>query len=350
MTRSSDLRALAIAHSLFPQTTLTEAVARLGFVQADPIRAPARAQDLILRQRVEGYRVGDLQRSYAELELEEGMLYAYGFMPRDTWFCLHPRRSLPRLRKLEREVLAAVPELAPAHPKQLTARFGSKRVRNAWGGTSQATKRALEALHRRGALRVVGRRQGVRLYGPAPPVPPVPARQRLRELARRVLHVFAPARRAYVRGILGRLGRALLDAQAGRAALAELVQSGEWREATVEGEVYLLPAEAPSPKAPPRVRVLAPFDPLVHDRARFEHLWGWAYRFEAYTPAAKRVRGYYAMPLLWRDRVVGWVNASQATGAFEAEIGYVRSPPRSAPFRRALAAELEQLEAFLRPR
>ena len=118
----------------------------------------------------------------------------------------------------------------------------------------------------------------------------------------------------------------------------------------MEGEVYLLPAEAPSPKAPPRVRVLAPFDPLVHDRARFEHLWGWAYRFEAYTPAAKRVRGYYAMPLLWRDRVVGWVNASQATGAFEAEIGYVRSPPRSAPFRRALAAELEQLEAFLRPR
>jgi uncharacterized protein len=46
--------------------------------------------------------------------------------------------------------------------------------------------------------------------------------------------------------------------------------------------------------APDTVRLLAPFDPLVWDRRRFELLWGWAYRFEAYTPSPKRVRGYYA--------------------------------------------------------
>ena len=50
------------------------------------------------------------------------------------------------------------------------------------------------------------------------------------------------------------------------------------------------------------MRLLAPFDPVVWDRRRFEMFWGWAYRFEAYTPAAKRQLGYYALPLLWRDQ------------------------------------------------
>src|SRR5256885_12596249 len=59
-----------------------------------------------------------------------------------------------------------------------------------------------------------------------------------------------------------------------------------------------------------RSRLLAPFDPVVRDRTRFEMLWGWVYRFEAYTPAPKRKLGYYAMPLLWRDRVIGWGNLS----------------------------------------
>ncbi len=55
-----DLRRHAVARSLFSPTTLPRAIARLGFVQADPIRAPARAQDLMLRHRVKGYQAGDL--------------------------------------------------------------------------------------------------------------------------------------------------------------------------------------------------------------------------------------------------------------------------------------------------
>ncbi len=73
-----ELRALAVSHTLFRETTLARAVARLGFVQADPIRSPATAQDLVLRHRVRGYRQGDLERAYAELLLEEDYLYAYG--------------------------------------------------------------------------------------------------------------------------------------------------------------------------------------------------------------------------------------------------------------------------------
>ena len=76
------LRAQARLATLFPPTTLAGAVHRLGFVQADPIRAPARAQDLILRHRVSGYRAGALERSFVRLQLEEDFLYAYGFMPR----------------------------------------------------------------------------------------------------------------------------------------------------------------------------------------------------------------------------------------------------------------------------
>ena len=65
------LRRHAIARSLFAPQALPAAVRRLGFVQADPLRAPARAQDLILFQRVRGYRAGDLERGYERLGLEE---------------------------------------------------------------------------------------------------------------------------------------------------------------------------------------------------------------------------------------------------------------------------------------
>src|SRR5213076_78520 len=88
---------------------------------------------------------------------------------------------------------------------------------------------------------------------------------------------------------------------------------------------------------PKSVRLLAPFDPVVWDRRRFELLWGWAYRFEAYTPASKRKLGYYALPLLWRDRVVGWGNVSNRGGEFDVVLGYVKSrPPRDRGFSAAL--------------
>jgi uncharacterized protein YcaQ len=96
------------------------------------------------------------------------------------------------------------------------------------------------------------------------------------------------------------------------------------------------------------VRLLAPFDPLVWDRRRFELFWGWAYRFEAYVPAAKRIRGYYALPLLWRDEVIGWGNLSMIDNRLNAELGYVKgTPPRGLAFKRALDDELQRFEQFL---
>ena len=95
------------------------------------------------------------------------------------------------------------------------------------------------------------------------------------------------------------------------------------------------------------VRLLAPFDPVVWDRRRFELFWGWAYRFEAYTPARKRKLGYYALPLLWRDRVIGWGNVSVKNGELRADLGVGSPPPRDRAFTRELEAELDRLRAFL---
>ena len=122
--------------------------------------------------------------------------------------------------------------------------------------------------------------------------------------------------------------------------------------AQVDGQTYYWPAtENPASRrrAPDEVvRLLAPFDPLVWDRRRFEHLWGWAYRFEAYTPAPKRVRGNYALPLLWGEQVIGWGNVSMVGGRMQAGLGYVAGkPPSGAAFSAALDEELQRMETFL---
>jgi len=88
---SDDLRRFAVARSLFPPTTLRRAIARMRFVQADPIRAPARAQDLILRHRVKDYRAGDLERNYVSLGIEEDTFVNYGFVTRELQTLMHPR-------------------------------------------------------------------------------------------------------------------------------------------------------------------------------------------------------------------------------------------------------------------
>ena len=87
----ADLRRYAIATSLFPPTTLKRAIDRLGFVQADPIRAPARAEDLTLRHRVRHYRAGDLERRHASLGIEEDTFINYGFVPGAVFARIHPR-------------------------------------------------------------------------------------------------------------------------------------------------------------------------------------------------------------------------------------------------------------------
>jgi hypothetical protein len=294
-----------VAATCFAPTTLADALARLGFVQADPIRAPARAQDLILRHRVVGYRAGDLEAADPSLGIEEDLLYAYGFVTREVWALLHPRRA-PRWSALERRVLEHVREVGPVHPSVLEARFGGRRVVIAWGGYSKATKRALEVLHHRGLLRVARRENKIRVYELAPPIAGERSpRERLEALVMVVARLLAPVQRRTLQAIAAQLARRMIGA--GDGVVAALARAGALEEGSVDGVAYLWPADARAPvDVAPEVRFLAPFDPLVWDRWRFEHLWRWTYRFEAYTPKAKRVRAYYALPLLWGERVIGW--------------------------------------------
>src|SRR5258706_2094836 len=142
MITLENLRRFAIAHSLFAPTTLGRALHRLGFVQADPIRAPARAQDLTLRHRVNDYLAGDLERGYAQLEVEEDVFINYGYVPRDVQALMHPRTpaarpAAPRNAR-ERELLAYIAERGEVHPRDVDLHFSHGTVTNYSGGSSRS--------------------------------------------------------------------------------------------------------------------------------------------------------------------------------------------------------------------
>lgn len=347
MVTLNDLKHHAIASSLFPATTIGRAIRKLGFVQADPIRSPARAQDLILRQRVTDYRVDDLGRRYRSLRLEEDFLYAYGFMPFDTWHLLHPRAQRA-LTSAEQRVLEIVSSSRRLHPRELEASLGRERETNAWGGYSKATTRVLEKLHYLGLLRIAGRNKGVKLYERASlKQDHIDPDERLRRLALLITRILAPVPQNSLGAALRHLRHAAPDLPGRKDVVARLLRSGEIACAEVGGVRYLWPAGRLVRNEPEDVvRFLAPFDPVVWDRRRFEYFWGWPYRFEAYTPPALRKRGYYALPLLWRADVIGWVNASRRGEELTIDAGFIQKRPAEKAFQRAFEEESRALGKF----
>lgn len=357
MSSHSWLRRQAVGWSFPRAGSLPEVLKAIEFVQADPIRSPARAQDLILRQRVSGYRAGDLDRHYPQLEIEEEQLYAYGFASRRLRPYLLPRRNRHtpdgRYELVGRvaEVLEFVRDHGVTHPREVQEHFGHVRVANDWGGKSSATTLDLEALRHYGHLRVADRVAGVRRYEVAPPLgDPLDPDDRVRALTLLVARTLAPVPLASLGTAVSYLLRSIRPPSGkpgGRPAILDLLARGELEAVDVGGTRYVWPAELTPVQSdsPARVRILAPFDPVVWDRRRFGELWGWDYRFEAYTPEAKRVMGYYAMPVLWRDRVIGWANCAGA--GQEVEVGYVDRAPTGAAYTKALDTEIGRLRVFL---
>ncbi len=352
-----DLRRYAVARSLFAPTTLKRAVHKLGFVQADPIRAPARAQDLTLRHRVRNYRAGDLERRYAGLGVQEDVFVNYGFVAEEVQALMHPRGGptpWPRSRARHVEALLDfVRARGEVHPREVDAHFSHGTVTNYWGGSSNATTHLLDGMHYRGLLRVVRRDRGIRIYAIHDHAPgPLDHVSRLRQLDALVdvaIRTYAPLPGATLSWLINRLRygapqwrRELKPAQV--RARERLAHAG------IDGIDWYWPAadRVTDVGAADAVRLLAPFDPIVWDRRRFELFWGWEYRFEAYTPVHKRRLGYYALPLLWRDRVIGWANISVRDGGLQSDVGYITgAAPRQATFRRELDAELERMALFL---
>jgi uncharacterized protein YcaQ len=355
----ADLRRHAIARSLFGPTTLMRAIDKLGFVQADPIRAPARAQDLTLRHRVKDYHAGELERRYPRLEVEEDFFINYGFVPRATHHLMHPRTPRTRWSKSRWErahaVLEFVREHGVVHPREVDEHFAHGKVTNWFGGSSNASTQLLDAMHYRGWLRIARREGGVRLYAAyerASDRCDAAARSvRIDALIDVVVRKYAPLPASSLSALVSRLRYGVPQ---WRGELKAALQRAKQRlaHARVDGIDWYWPADErlPRSEADDTVRLLAPFDPVVWDRRRFECFWGWAYRFEAYTPAPRRKLGYYALPLLWRDQVIGWGNVSVVNGGLRAEFGYVVGPaPRQRVFRSELEAELERLREFLQP-
>ncbi len=381
-----ELRRFTVARNFFKPTTLKRALHRMGFVQADPIRAPARAQDLILRHRVKNYHAGELERRYAALDIEEDCFVIYGFVTSSLQALMHPRSDsrVPAddirqpwpsaQRKRAQLLLEFVRERGAVHPRNVDEHFSHGTVKNYWGGSSNATTHLLDAMHYGGLLRVARRENGIRIYTthqhqPAP-TDAAERHARIDALVDVVVRIYSPlpgpSLAFYLRRLRFavpqwreeltsalqrakvRLSHARVDPTLSRYGADDLMplrrDGVEWYWPANENVM----GDPTQGAAHDTVRLLAPFDPLVHDRRRFELLWGWVYRFEAYTPAPKRKLGYYAMPLLWRDRVIGWGNLSVKNGELKSDFGYVASqPPRDRAFKRELEAELNRMRAFL---
>ena len=361
-----DLRRFTVARNFPKATTLNKALQRMGFVQADPIRAPARAQDLMLRHRVKDYRAGDLERRYTQLDVEEDFFVNYGYVTRSLQALMHPRSDSrvpadgvgsPWYRgekKKAKLLLDFIRERGEAHPREVDEHFAHGRVTNYWGGSSNATTHLLDAMQYAGLLRIARREKGIRIYTPHrhEPVPKGAAERRARidALVDVVVRIYAPLPAPSLSFYLRRLRYAAPQWEKQLPAALERAKQ-RLSHAHVENIDWYWPADEQAEGHPTHetVRLLAPFDPVVHDRARFERLWGWTYRFEAYTPAPKRKLGYYAMPLLWRERVIGWANLSVKDGELQADLGYVNSsPPRDRLFKRELESDLASISIFLR--
>jgi uncharacterized protein YcaQ len=353
------LRRYAVARSLFKPTTLGRAIGKLGFVQADPIRAPARAQDLTLRHRVVDYYAGDLELRYATLPIEEDFFVNYGFLPRAHHALMHPRvpktRWSPARARKAQAVLEFVRERGAVHPRAVDAHFAHGKVTNWFGGSSNATTHLLDDMHYRGLLRIARREGGTRIYAAREPSLQLPdaltASANHDALVDVIVHKYAPLPAASLGQLLSLLGGGAPQWIAQRAqALARAKQ--RFAHVRLDGVDWYWPAtEVPASvrwRPDDDLRLLTPFDPIVWDRRRFHMFWDWTYRFEAYTPAPKRKLGYYALPLLWRDRVVGWGNLSVSAGVLHSTFGYAGRKPEDAAFDAALDAELARIESFLR--
>ena len=257
-------------------------------------------------------------------------------------------------KRQAQELLDFVRERGVVHPREIDAHFSQGRVTNWFGGSSKALTMMLEAMNYRGLLRVARREAETRLYAAheheSIPLDDAARHARIDALIDIVVRTSAPLPATSLSGLI--ISRLRWGVAQWRGELRAAVVRSRKRlgHARVNGVNWHWPTEERLPHSAPdeTVRLLTPFDPMVWDRRRFDLFWGWAYRFEAYTPAPKRKLGYYALPLLWRDEMIGWSNLSLAGGRLDATFGYVAGhPPRDAVFRRELDAEVGRIKTFV---
>ena len=323
----------------------------------------AQAQDLILRQRVNNYHAGDLERRYATLDIEEDTFVVYGFVTKSLYALMHPRGEGSEPGKSEngkRGRPNSCFSLCVNAVRSIRVKWMNISAHGAvtnYGAARRMRRRTCSnCCITVDCCRWRGARTGIRIYSAReferPPQGDKQARRcRLRldphwlasdpigsigdasepervvaridalvvDVARSPL--CAPLPGASLSHLISQLRYAVPQWQTELKSALQRAKRATRRRRRSHGVDWYWPAtekaarRATAEALEDRVRLLAPFDPVVRDRARFELLWGWEYRFEAYTPAPKRKLGYYALPLLWRDRVIGWANLSVKTAS-----------------------------------
>jgi uncharacterized protein YcaQ len=255
-------------------------VRRLGFLQLDPISVVAPPQQLVLWSRLGPWDTSELERLlWKTRQLVEWDAFLYPAEDLPLLKALMRRRDRPLDLRIiawlkehaayRRYVLRELERRGPLLSREIEDAPGHRREDHRWWGARQMGL-MLECLAARGEVAVVGRR----------------GRQRLWDLAERWYPETEKVPLAKARRIL--------DEKRFRSLGVRLVR----------GRLVAHP-EAEDGRIPERVTFLSPFDRLVHDRDRAEALWGFRYRLEMYVPAAKREYGYYVLPILSGDRIVG---------------------------------------------
>lgn len=275
---------------------------------------------------------------------------------------MHPRQAArawdAQTQRKAADVLAFVRERGVAHPREVEQHFAHGRMKNYWGGSSNASTQLLDGMHYRGMLRVRRRDSGTRVYEAAshPPADDSPGgcARRAAALIDLVVRKYAPLPAGSLTYLVRLLGYGAPHLSAPIQAALRLARE-QLASCRIDGTVWYWPADE-NPRSrrhavDERLRLLAPFDPVVWDRRRFERLWGWTYKFEAYTPPPRRQFGYYALPMLWREQVIGWANVAAREGVLQPAFGYAAgAAPKGAAFRAALDEELQRMTDFLAAR
>jgi len=297
-----------------------ETVRRLGFLQLDPISTVAPPQHLVLWSRLGRFDRTALDRLlWEERKLVEWNAYVYPIEDLPLLQARMRRRSGSWDRRLtaylkenaafRRYVLRELEARGPLLSREISDHASMKRDDHRWWG-SRKMGLMLQVLNMRGQVAVVGRRGGQRVWDLAERW--YPETERL---------TWAQAER-------------MIEEQRLRALGVKLVR----------GKLVVHPDAVDGP-VDHRVTFLSPFDRLVHDRARAEALWGFSYRLEMYVPKAKREYGYYVLPILAGDRLVGRIEPVHDRRAGVLRVQGVWWEPGVRPV--PLAQPLESLAAFL---
>ena len=337
-----------------------KALERIGYVQIDTISVVARAHHHVLFTRVSRYREDMLDRLVRERRAFEYWRHAAAYMPlKDYRFSLPMMRNIARgelkwFRDPDRKLMARVKDRIREEGPLFARDFEDTRAsREGWWDWKPA-KRALEQLFMEGTLTSVERQGFQKRYDLMERFLPGDVDTSEPGDGEYADHVIDRALRAHGFATRRTMTWLCRDARLRKAVAGRLparVGAGELDERRLgNGEpVYALPGafDRHVPAPPDRVRLLSPFDNTVIQRDRCAAVFGFDYTIECYVPEAKRRFGYYALPILFRDRLVGRMDckACRGEGRFEIKALFIeRDVPEA--FFPALAAEVSDYAAF----